>query len=282
MVTFAEKAEKENSEHPAKYVTSEFENNGTRFYYETTPHHPTEKIDPSQRSLILKLESPFSQGTIDELLSFLDITELSRTQSSDLVLSTSEGENITVRQLYVPEFDLHHHKICLTMPRKMRATQRFDAFALMFSKMMEDFYGIKLGLTYGSILYDLDSKGKDNSEGVISHLRGNYSDVNLDYLNVDIFQSPVELNAKDIVRNLFKLQKDISYVILDLSNSFSGESLHAESKLDSSLNFNFQIGSIGPEKRIRYGNNMFDIYRKITGTGPEPTFSNHNAFIDIK
>jgi hypothetical protein len=263
MVTFAEKAEVENSEHPTKYVTSKFTDNDTQLYYQTTPHHPTENVDSDERYLELQLETPHTQDSIEKLLDFLALTRLSQTRASSLLFSTVEDEQIKVVQLYIPELDINHYNARLSMPRAMSESQRFEDFSSLFSRIMDDFYGIKIGLTYDDTFHNIERKGKDKSEGIIGSAGGTYGGGQPDKYEANIFQTPVRLNVSDIVRKFFELEESISYAYIESISSPNGEYLCARCNPGSSIKFEFYTDSTTSEKRILYGNEMFNIYQNL-------------------
>ena len=71
METFADLAETKGLKNPTKYITSTLEHNGTRLYYQTTPHHPSENKDPNERILNLEIGAEFSENNKETIAKFI-------------------------------------------------------------------------------------------------------------------------------------------------------------------------------------------------------------------
>jgi len=284
-MTFTDQAEKYNSNNPTKYVMCSLKDNGTSFSYQTTPRHPSEGKDPSERYLGLNIKSEVSPENMEKLLSFLSLSQSPVCQGSHMEIFTPNcNHNLTVGREYVPEFNMNDYNFHLKMSREDRECAKSQEFSSWISWAMNDFFGIKVKLSYDKIFHSLKGTGTRNSEGVVG-LCSAYSQGNSPYnLNAHIFQSPLELKTTDLVKTIFDPRGISSHSlsnIIHLLASADGEGLRIQND-GSFFEFNFDTGFVNPETRKKYTDSMFDIYKQITDTSPKPEFKTQNAFVDIK
>ena len=289
MLTFADQAEIKAFQNPTKYISSTFEDNKTKFNYHTTPSHPTENKNPNERLLDLKFEAKSSEKTIEKLLSFLSTSQISLSKSSHIDIYT-RGDNynyLTISQFYVPEFDMYDYNLKLEMSResrKEREETKYQELSSWISKTMEDFYGIKIKLDYTNHSLLLRKTGTSKSEGVVGISLASYGGNKLDEVTAHIFQSPVVLKTRDMVKTLLDPQGISSHPLsktIYLLTSSNNEGIHLK-KEGPIFEFNFHTDFVDTETRKKYANKLFDIYREITNTSPKLEFKLQNAFIDIK
>jgi hypothetical protein len=280
MLTFAEQAEKKESNNPTKYVMSKFENDGTRFYYQTTPSHPTENRNSDKRLLNLEIKSKISKKTIESFLSFLSTSQLKTFKSSYMEMFTPDKDNIVIHQMYIPEFNITDYSLSFTILKELKTSPKFNEFSSLVSKIMEDFYKIKIKLDYKNYFYYLKKTGIQNSEGVVGLHSVNSRENKIDNFTAHIFQSPLKFKTKDIVKTLFDSQSIFPNFSnhLEVITHSNGECLHVQ-RMGSFLEFRFDTGFVSPKIRKKYADQMLDIYKQITNTSPKSKFNLQEAFI---